>query len=548
MKPGSTVAHYRIISALGSGGMGDVYLAEDTKLERRVALKALRPDPTGEASRRFLQEAKAASRLSHPNIAYLHELGEAEVESRNIQFLAMEFVDGETLDRKMREHPVDTVTLIRIAVQVAGALEAAHAEGITHRDIKPANIMVTARGHVKVLDFGLAKFAPPADLATANTQFMTTPGMLLGTIPYMSPEQALGREVDERSDIFSLGAVMYEMAAGRLPFSGATTVETISLIINARPDPLSRLSRATPLELERVIEKCLEKDRERRYQSARDLLVDLKNLQREKCGAPHVGTGRMRALIVDDEELARGVLAEMLRSHPEIEIVGQCSNGFEAVKKAGELKPDLMFLDIQMPKLDGFEVLQLIDPSVNVIFATAYDQYALRAFDAHAVDYLLKPFSEERLHSAVEKVRRAAVNAPLNKEESGTARPAPFAVDLAQAARPPEQFAQRLVVKDGTKVHVIPVEKLDYAESQDDYVSLRSERKNYLKQQTIASLEESLDPARFIRIHRSYIVNLDRVTQIEPYTKDSKIAILSDGSRLPVSRAGYTRLKTLLGE
>ena len=502
-----------------------------------------RSNPTEEASRRFLQEAKAASRLSHPNIAYLHEIGDAEVESRNIQFLAMEFVDGETLGRKMGGRPMDMASLMGIAAQVAAALEAAHAEGLTHRDIKPGNIMVTARGHVKVLDFGLAKFTPPADLATANTQFMTTPGMLLGTIPYMSPEQALGRDVDERSDIFSLGAVMYEMAAGRPPFSGATAVETISLILNSKPEAVSRLSHSAPVELERVIEKCLEKDRARRYQSARDLLVDLKNLQREKCGAVHDEPGKLRALIVDDEELAREVLAEMLQSHPEIEVLGHCSNGFEAVKKAGELKPDLMFLDIQMPKLDGFEVLQLIDPSISVIFATAYDQHALRAFDAHAVDYLLKPFSAERLDSAVEKTKRAA-----KTRGDGNSRSGPSAIDLAKASRPPEEFARRLVMKDGVKVHVIPVDTLDYVEAQDDYVSLRSGGRSYLKQQTIASLEESLDPARFIRIHRSYIVNLDRVTQIEPYTKDSKIAILSDGSRLPVSRAGYLRLKTLLGE
>jgi two-component system LytT family response regulator len=226
-----------------------------------------------------------------------------------------------------------------------------------------------------------------------------------------------------------------------------------------------------------------------------------------------------------------------LQAHPEIEVLDQCRNGFEAVKKAGELKPDLIFLDIQMPKLDGFEVMQLIDPSIAVIFATAFDQYALRAFDANAVDYLLKPFGEERLRSAISKLMRA-----------GASRTGPSAIELAKAARPPREFAQRIVVKDGAKVHVIPADRLDFAEAQDDYVSLRSERKNYLKQQTIASLEETLDPARFIRIHRSYIVNLERVAQIEPYAKDSRIAILTDGSRLPVSRAGYARLKSLLGE
>jgi two-component system, LytTR family, response regulator len=243
----------------------------------------------------------------------------------------------------------------------------------------------------------------------------------------------------------------------------------------------------------------------------------------------------MTVMIVDDEELARKLIREMLSSHPEVEIVAECANGFEAVKASAQNKPDLMFLDVQMPKLDGFEVLELIGPEVKTIFVTAYDQYALRAFEVHAVDYLLKPFSKERFDTALE----------LAKSRLGGPAPAP--AELAATARP-QRYLERMVVKDGARVHIIPVAKLDYAEAQDDYVSLVSQGKGYLKQQTIASLEESLDPARFIRIHRSYIVNLDRVVKMEPYTKDSKIAVLSDGKQLPVSRAGYQRLAALLGE
>jgi len=242
----------------------------------------------------------------------------------------------------------------------------------------------------------------------------------------------------------------------------------------------------------------------------------------------------LRAVIVDDEELARGLLRELLRPHPEIEVAAECANGFEAVKAVAEASPDLLFLDVQMPKLDGFEVLELIDPGPVVIFVTAYDQYAMRAFDAYAVDYLLKPFSAERFELAIERAKARLGERRLPLE--------------AAQARPAEERPQRIVVKDGPKVHVIPLEKLDYLEAQDDYVALHSGGKSYLKQQPIASLEAALDPARFVRIHRSAIVNLERVARIEPYGKESRIAILSDGTRLPVSRSGYARLLTAMGD
>jgi two-component system LytT family response regulator len=245
---------------------------------------------------------------------------------------------------------------------------------------------------------------------------------------------------------------------------------------------------------------------------------------------------RWKALIVDDEELARHVIREFLEPHAEIEVAAECGNGLEAVKAVAEHKPNLIFLDVQMPKLTGFDVLELIGTDMPVIFVTAYDQYAMRAFEVHAVDYLLKPIGRERFEAALERA----------KSRLGEKMPA--AQELAAAARPPQQFLERLVVKDGTKVTLIPVAKLDYAEAQDDYVALASLGKKHLKQQTIAGLEAGLDPGRFVRIHRSYIVNLERVVRIEPYGKDSRLAILADGTRLPVSRAGYARLKSLLDE
>jgi two-component system LytT family response regulator len=536
---GDQVAHYRIVSRLGEGGMGEVYLATDTRLDRSVALKVL---PTAVAHdpmrmERFDREAKAASALNHPNVAHIYEIGE----DRGIHFLVMEFIEGQALDRRIDGRTLAVPELAEIGAQVADALDAAHAKGIVHRDIKPANIIITPRGIAKVLDFGLAKVAEPRGSAIetqVETRVLSAAGTLLGTVEYMSPEQALGRPVDHRTDLFSLGVVLYQMATGRLPFEGSNPSETIAHILDDSPAAMARFNYDVPEDLDRIVRKCLEKDRERRYQSARDLMVDLKGLTRERetAGPRRQPGAKIRAVIVDDEDLARQILREYLRGEEDVEIVAECGNGFAAVKTVTEQKPDLLFLDVQMPKLDGFEVLELVDREVAVVFVTAFDQYAMKAFDAAAVDYLLKPFGADRLRTALERVRRRL----------GENRPMPAIADLKSAARAPGQYVERIVVKDGSRVHVIPVGKLDFAEAQDDYVSLRSEKKNYLKQQTISSLEASLDPARFVRVHRSFLVNLERIAKIEPYTKDARLAMLSDGSQVPVSRAGYARLKELL--
>jgi len=542
LAPGASIAHYRVVSRLGEGGMGAVYLADDTRLGRRVALKVLPANVAADPDRmhRFVQEAKLASALTHPNIAYIYEIGEES----GLRFLAMEYVEGEPLSVRLSRGPLGFSELLSVGAQVADALDDAHSKGIVHRDIKPSNLMLTPRGYVKVLDFGLAKLETPRNLE--DTQVMTSAGVVMGTVAYMSPEQALGRDVDHRTDLFSLGIVLYEMATARLPFAGSTPSETMARILGSQPDAIARFNYDVPEGLDRLVRKCLEKDRDRRYQSARELLVDLKNLERDSAPAPAAVAAprKLTAVIVDDEELARALLREYLGASADIEIVAECANGFEAVKVISEKKPDLVFLDVQMPKLDGFEVLQLIGPDVAVIFVTAYDQYAMRAFDEHAVDYLLKPFTLERFQKALERARRRL-------GEKGAVQPTiakSSPVDLARAARPPREFLQRIVVKDGARVHIIPVERLDYAESQDDYVSLHSQGKSYLKEQTISSLEAALDPERFVRIHRSVIVNLERVVKIEPYAKDSRVAVLSDGSQLPVSRAGFERLRTLLGD
>jgi serine/threonine protein kinase/tetratricopeptide (TPR) repeat protein len=276
------ISHYRIIKKLGAGGMGEVYLAEDTTLNRKVALKFLPfvAVHDRERMRRFLQEAHAAATLHHENITHIYEVGEADGKS----FIVMEYVEGQTLDSKINERPLSTDEIVYIGGELADALDEAHSKGITHRDIKPSNIIITTRGHAKVLDFGLAKVTMMgAERAASDlpTQIKTRSGVVMGTVEYMSPEQALGREVDHRTDIFSLGVVLYEMATGRRPFAGASVTETIDRIAHAQPEAIARFNYAVPPELERIIRKCLEKDRERRYQSARELLIDLQKLQRD---------------------------------------------------------------------------------------------------------------------------------------------------------------------------------------------------------------------------------------------------------------------------
>jgi eukaryotic-like serine/threonine-protein kinase len=231
--------------------------------------------------RRFIREARAASALKHSNVATIYEIGTSE----GVNFIAMmEYVEGQTLAARISGRPVDPGEIVDIGIQVADALDEAHQKGITHRDIKPANLMITPRGQVKVLDFGLAKVTRPEGPATGSdtrTMISTASGVVMGTMQYMSPEQVLGKEVDHRTDIFSLGVAFYEMATGRLPFSGASANETMNGILHAQPEAIARFNYSVPPELERIVRKCLEKERERRYQSARELLVDLRNLKRE---------------------------------------------------------------------------------------------------------------------------------------------------------------------------------------------------------------------------------------------------------------------------
>jgi len=252
-----------------------------------------------------------------------------------------------------------------------------------------------------------------------------------------------------------------------------------------------------------------------------------------------------RVLLVDDEEPARVLLREVLGSISGVQIVGEAANGFEAVRAASEQRPDVAFLDIEMPKLSGFEVAELLPPEVAFVFVTAYDKYALRAFEVHAVDYVLKPYREDRLREALERARSRAASSSASPSLASV-RPDPFAISAA--ARPAGSFAERVAIRDGPHVEVIPVAKIDFVEAQDDAVVVKSGGRRHWKSQSLASLAATLDPARFVRVHRSYLVNLERIARIERYAKNSHLAILADGSRVPVSREGSTRLKELFGE
>src|SRR6185295_16481058 len=323
LTPGQRLKHYQIVNLIGEGGMGEVYLATDTILGRRVALKVLptfvSKDP--ERLRRFTQEARAASRLSHPNVCVVHEIGETD-DGR--PFIAMEYVEGMTLRQRIRNQAMKLGDVLDVAIQIAEGLIAAHEAGIVHRDIKPENIMIRPEGYAKILDFGLAKLTERHQSATTTTMptllFHSTPGVVIGTAAYMSPEQARGVAVDERTDIWGLGVVLYEMASGRAPFTGETPTDIVVAIVERDQPPISQHVEGAPLELERIVKKALRKDRNERYQIVKEMAIDLRSLRRElemnsmleRSITPGTSTGREKANKTDELKQLRTGLVESI--------------------------------------------------------------------------------------------------------------------------------------------------------------------------------------------------------------------------------------------
>jgi serine/threonine protein kinase len=451
---GQSISHYRIISLLGKGGMGEVYRARDTRLDREVAVKVLPVEFSRDPDRlrRFEQEALATSALNHPNILTIYDIGSHE----GAPYIIAELLEGEELRAVLKRGAIPLSRAMDYAQQIATGLAAAHSRGIIHRDLKPENFFVTTDSFVKVLDFGLAKLRPPEapDSKALTQRKATAPGAVMGTPSYMSPEQARGQEVDARTDIFSLGVVLYEMLAGRAPFGGVNALDVIGAILNQEPVPLRQRAPGTPRELENIVSRALRKDREERYQHVRDLLVELKDLKQElefeaklkgaqafvtpllgksvqtsgtppEGGTTNVqpaeastsGQTRIRVLCVDDHPLLREGIAAIINNQPDMLLAAEASNGREAIQKYREHQPDVTLMDLRLPDMSGIDSMIAIRSEfteARIIMLTTFegDVEIQRSLEAGARGYLHKSIPPKDLAEAIRQVHGGKKRVP----------------------------------------------------------------------------------------------------------------------------------------
>jgi serine/threonine protein kinase/DNA-binding NarL/FixJ family response regulator len=419
--PGSSIGHYRINARLGAGGMGEVWRAIDTKLGREVAIKVLRDSFAAYPDRlaRFSREARMLAAVNHPNIATIYDMGEVEGRA----FLVMELLEGETLRECIGGKPLEIEKTIVVATQIAEALEEAHARGIIHRDIKPANIFVTARGRVKVLDFGVASQTErthPAGSMAFTLEALTKPGMVMGTIEYMSPEQAQGQQLDARTDLFSLGLVLYEMATGRPAFRRSTTALVFDALLNQDPAPASELNPDVPSGLQEIIGKALKKDRGERYQTASELLSDLKALEHPPARGPRPAMSlqtSIRILCVEDHPVFREGLCRIIGAQEDMILVAQAANATQAMEQFRLHRPDVTLMDLRLPGASGTDAIIAIRgefPEARIIVLTTAegDTDIQRALRAGAWAYVLKNTARDGLLAVIRAVHAGKRHVP----------------------------------------------------------------------------------------------------------------------------------------
>ena len=531
---GTTIARYKILEVLGRGGMGVVYRAKDQTLGREVALKVLPPELVHDEllRKRLLNEARALAALEHPGVAVVHEADERD----GVAFIAMELVRGRPLNELIDAKELTTRRALELAHEIADTLQAVHARGLLHRDVKPSNVLVTPQGRARLIDFGLAKGVRAG--ATMDMD-MTTPGMVVGTACCLSPEQIRDKPLDPRSDIFGFGVLLMELASGVSPFKRKTFHETLRAVLFDPTPRMAELPEGAPAtaELQRIVDRCLAKEPANRYPDMNAVATDLKALLQwlpsPGAAATRSAGSRMRIVVVDDDPTIRAALQGLLENYDDVEVIGECADGFEAVKAVSEKRPDLLLLDVQMPRLGGFEVLELVDRDVGIIFVTARDDFAIKAMETHAIDYLVKPVEPARLRRALDNARERLVRH----------QPVLFR-ELAPAVER-GGYLDRVLARHGSRVVVVPVDRIDYvaAQGEGERVRLRCGSDEYLKDQTLDDLAARLDPTKFVRVHRSYLIHAARLTHLEPAKDGTTVAVLDDGERLPVDAEGYQRLE-----